>query len=94
VKASSVRDIAAIAKGRRKHLGLSQAKLATRTGVGREWVIEFEKGKSSVELGHVVRVLRELGLSIDLLAGSLPAETDGNELGMILGSTCKEAGRL
>lgn len=93
MKASSVRDIVAIAKSRRRQLGLSQAKLATQTGVGREWVIEFEKGKSTVELGLVVRALRELGLSIDLHPESLPSETDSDELEMILGSTRKEAGR-
>ncbi|NBV84836.1 MAG: transcriptional regulator [Verrucomicrobia bacterium] len=93
MKASSVRDIAAVAKSRRRHLGLSQANLAAKTGVGREWVIEFEKGKASVELGYVVRVLRVLGLSIDLQPEVLPSGSDASDLETILGSTLKEAGR-
>jgi HTH-type transcriptional regulator / antitoxin HipB len=93
MKASSVRDIAAVAKSRRRHLGLSQANLAAKTGVGREWVIEFEKGKASVELGYVVRVLRVLGLSINLQPEVLPSGSDASDLEMILGSTLKGAGR-
>ena len=93
MKASSVRDIAAIAKSRRRHLGLSQAELAGKTGVGREWVIEFEKGKPTVEFGYVVRVLRVLGLSIDLQTEALPSQPVAGDLEMILGSPLKEVSR-
>lgn len=93
MKASSVRDIAAIARSRRRYLGLSQASLAAKTGVGREWIIEFEKGKASVELGYVVRVLRVLGLSLELQPEGLRSEPVASDLETILKSTLKEAGR-
>ena len=93
MRASSVRDIAAIVRGRRRHLGLSQASLAAKTGVGREWIIEFEKGKASVEWGYVVRVLRVLGLSIDLEPEGLPSEPASSDVETILESTLKGAGR-
>ncbi|HEY5792761.1 MAG TPA: helix-turn-helix domain-containing protein [Chthoniobacterales bacterium] len=66
MKAKTVRDLAAIARERRRHLGLSQSQLAKKAGVGRDWVVQFEKGKVTVEWGLVVRALRELGLSLEL----------------------------
>ena len=84
MKAYSVRDIAAVAKSTRKRLGLTQANLAAKTGVGREWVIEFEKGKSSVELGYVLRILRVLGLSLDVQPEVSPSEKDDCDLERIL----------
>jgi y4mF family transcriptional regulator len=93
MKVLTVRDIAAVARNRRKQLGFSQAELAAQTGVGREWVSEFEKGKSSVEVGHVVRVLRTLGLSIELQPEITPIDQGVNELEMILDSTRRGAGR-
>lgn len=62
----SIRDIAAVARGRRLDLGLTQAELARRVGVSRKWLVEFEAGKPSAELGLVLRVLDELGVALDL----------------------------
>jgi y4mF family transcriptional regulator len=66
MKTKTVRDVAALARKRRRELGLAQAQLAAAVGVGREWIIDFEKGKSTVEWGLVFRTLKELGLEIDL----------------------------
>jgi y4mF family transcriptional regulator len=66
VKTKTIRDVAALARKRRRELGLAQAQLAAAVGVGREWIIDFEKGKSTVEWGLVFRTLKELGLEIDL----------------------------
>jgi HTH-type transcriptional regulator / antitoxin HipB len=59
-------DIAASIRGRRQELGLSQSALAERSGVSRKWVSELESGKPSAEIALVMRILRELGFSIDL----------------------------
>ncbi len=40
---------AATARGRRFELGLSQAALANRAGVSRDWVNYFEAGKLTLE---------------------------------------------
>ncbi len=66
MRASSVNDIAAIVRGRRRDLGLSQSALAEMVGVSRKWVSEFEGGKASAELGLVMRSLEILGLNIDV----------------------------
>ena len=38
-------DIGAIIRARRRKLGLGQAALAKRVGVGREWIVDVEQGK-------------------------------------------------
>lgn len=60
----TVKDIANTVRGRRVRLGLSQAELARRAGVSRKWVVEFETGKPTAQLLHVLRVLDVLGLTL------------------------------
>ena len=65
-------DLGRAIRQRRKDLGWDQASLATRAGVGRQWVVEVEKGKARAEVGLVLRTLRTLGLSLDLSVQSQP----------------------
>jgi HTH-type transcriptional regulator / antitoxin HipB len=85
MKPKSARDIAALARRRRGEKGWSQARLAQAVGVGREWIIDFEKGKSTVEWGLVLRTLKELNLQLDL-SPALPARHTraGTDLSAIL----------
>lgn len=62
----SIMDLAASVRGRRLALELSQAQLAARAGVSRQWVNAFEAGKRTAELGLVLRVLDALDLGLDL----------------------------
>lgn len=62
----SIRDLAAVVRGRRRDLGLSQAELAVRAGVSRKWVYQFEAGKPTAELRLILRVLDALGLALDV----------------------------
>jgi HTH-type transcriptional regulator/antitoxin HipB len=66
MKTQTIRDVASLARQRRSEKGWSQARLAQAVGVGREWIIDFEKGKSTVEWGLVLRTLKELDFEIDL----------------------------
>ncbi|MGH7687311.1 MAG: helix-turn-helix domain-containing protein [Candidatus Dormibacteria bacterium] len=59
-------DLAAAVRGRRLALSLSQRELAARAGVSRDWINSFEAGKSTVELGHVIRLIDALGLSLSI----------------------------
>ncbi len=59
------RDIGALVRHERRQADLSQAQLAERAGVSRQWIIGFEQGKSSAELGHVLRVVAAVGLRLD-----------------------------
>ena len=71
----SIRDLAATVRGRRADLGLSQADLASRAGVSRKWIYEFEAGKSTAAVGTLLRVFDALGLALDV------APRDGAHLG-------------
>jgi HTH-type transcriptional regulator / antitoxin HipB len=62
----SIRDLAAAVHGRRADLGLSQAELASRAGVSRKWIYEFEAGKSTAGIGTLLRVFDALGLALDV----------------------------
>ncbi|HEY1733109.1 MAG TPA: helix-turn-helix domain-containing protein [Acidimicrobiales bacterium] len=66
LKIVSLRDLAAVARGRRLALGLTQGNLAAKAGVSRDWVNSFESGKPTVELMHVLRLFDALDLRIDV----------------------------
>lgn len=66
---SSLRDLAAIVRGRRRDLGFSQAQVAMRAHVSRQWVSEFETGKATAEIGLVIRLLDALDLRLTVTDG-------------------------
>ena len=61
---NSIRELAAAVRGRRLGLGLSQAELAVRAHVSRQWLSQFEAGKPTAELGLVLALLDALGLRL------------------------------
>ena len=67
-------DLAVIAREQRRELGLDQATLARRVGVSRKWIVDFEKGKPSVELSLVLQVLKALDLPLYIAHGTSGGE--------------------
>lgn len=59
-------DLGAAIRAGRRAMGLDQAGLAARVGVQRQWIIKIESGKSTAEVGLVLRTLNALGLRIDV----------------------------
>lgn len=57
-------DIGALIRNRRRALGLDQAELAERIGVGRLWVNQVERGKQGASLGLVLRAMTVLELEL------------------------------
>jgi HTH-type transcriptional regulator/antitoxin HipB len=57
-------DLGLIIRQQRRHLGLNQADLASRVGVGRQWIVAVEHGKARAELGLVLRTLAALDLTL------------------------------
>lgn len=70
----TVHDLASLVRGRRLDAGWAQGELATRAGVSRKWVSDPERGKASVELAGVLRVIDALG--IDLASTDPDTATD------------------
>lgn len=65
-------DVAMAIRARRRQLKLRQVELAREARVGREWLVELEHGKPTVELGLVLRTLETLGLEVTVRAGATP----------------------
>ena len=72
----NAREIGALVREHRLGLKLSQAGLAQRVGVSRLWVVLLEKGKSTAQLGLVLRTLDILGLSLEV-GGKISAPKSG-----------------
>jgi transcriptional regulator with XRE-family HTH domain len=67
----TMHDLASVARGRRIELGLTQAELASRSGVSRDWVNSFERGKRTVELSLVFRLFDALRIGVDATDASV-----------------------
>lgn len=67
-------DLGAAIRARRRALGLTQAGLATRADVSRQWLVEVESGHARAEVGRLLDVLEVLDL--DLSTGSHRSDRD------------------
>jgi y4mF family transcriptional regulator len=63
---SSASELGEAVRRARKAKGLRQAELALAAGTGRRFIVDLEHGKQTAQLGEVLRVLRALGLKVDL----------------------------
>ena len=70
-------DLGLVIREKRRKIKLSQAELADKVGVGRQWVVAIEHGKSRAELGLVLRTLSALGLSFTIDAGDQDRRSTG-----------------
>lgn len=59
-------DLALAARGRRRQLKLRQIEVAQAAQVGREWLVDFEHGKPTLELAKVLRTLTTLGVDVEV----------------------------
>ena len=74
----TMHDLASVARGRRIELGLTQAEVASRSGVSRDWVNSFERGKRTVEISLVFRLFDALGIGVEAAdASEVNEEPDG-----------------
>lgn len=51
----------------RKGLGVTQKELALSSGTGLRFIIELEQGKPTCQLEKTLRVIRTLGITIQML---------------------------
>jgi HTH-type transcriptional regulator/antitoxin HipB len=52
----------------RKGMGLRQDELAAAAGVGLRFLVELERGKTTVQLGRTLAVLTAVGLDLQVVA--------------------------
>lgn len=67
-------ELGLLIRARRRELGLTQTALAQRAGVGRQWIVAIEGGKSRAELGLVLRTLASLGLRMSVDSPDTPSD--------------------
>jgi len=77
-------DLGLAIRARRRELGLSQTALAERAGVGRQWLVAAEQGKSGAELGLVLRTLGALDLSLAVTETALSDRTAAADIDAIV----------
>ncbi|WP_169792141.1 helix-turn-helix domain-containing protein [Jiangella muralis] len=61
-----MRELGGAVRARRYARELTQAELARRAGVSREWVNALERGKPNVNVAQLMDVLEVLDLALDL----------------------------
>jgi y4mF family transcriptional regulator len=59
-------DISRIVRFHRKRAGLSQSELARFAGVGKSAVFNLEKGKETIQLDTLYKILNVLNITIEL----------------------------
>lgn len=63
---NSAEDIGVAIRTARKHQGLRQDDLAAVIGSSHVFLRDVESGKPTVQLGRVLRLLEELGISLEM----------------------------
>ena len=62
----------------RRQAGITQGALADRCGTTQSWISELENGKPRAELELALRVMRELGLALEVAAMESPGASESN----------------
>lgn len=57
-------DLGELIQKTRKQLGVTQKSLALRSETGIRFIIELEKGKSTCQIGKMLKVLQSLGIKL------------------------------
>lgn len=68
MRIKNTKELSAAIRKRRKEVNLTQAQLAGASGVGVRFIVDLEKGKETCQLGKSLRILRMLGLDVDILS--------------------------
>lgn len=69
----AVHDVAEFVRARRRLRGLGQRELAELAGVSQRFVSELERGKPTVRLDAVERVLAVFGMQVGVVPGRRPS---------------------
>jgi len=69
MKMRNITEVGGLIQQRRTDLGLTQAQVAGRASVSRDWIISIEKGRRlTVDFERLLRALDVLGLTIEISA--------------------------
>lgn len=71
-------DLGVLVRSARTAAGMTQADLAARLRMSRDWVIRLEKGHPRLEAQRVLDALRVVGVSLEATLPELPANVRHN----------------
>ena len=66
--ARTAAEVGQFVREQRKIQGLTQADLATKAGVSRDWLVRLEQGHHRLELGLVMAITEALGFGVTFTA--------------------------
>jgi HTH-type transcriptional regulator / antitoxin HipB len=72
MRVGNPRDLGRYIRDQRREAALTQIELAARAAVSRRWLSDLEAGKSTAEVGLVLKVVAALGLMVDIRAAPQP----------------------
>jgi y4mF family transcriptional regulator len=67
-------DLGKIVRDTRKKLGVTQKDLALTSGTGLRFIIDFEKGKETCQIGKALTILQTLGIKLVLTPPATPTK--------------------
>lgn len=66
MKILNTTELGALIREARKEQCLTQADVATVCGVGVRYIVDLENGKETCQIGKAIKIIRMLGLNIDI----------------------------
>jgi transcriptional regulator with XRE-family HTH domain len=69
MRARKPQDVAAMIRAAREDAGLSQQQLAEQLTFSRDYMVDLESGRATVQAARLFRVLHELGVEMTLEYG-------------------------
>lgn len=85
VSVATPRELGAAMREHRQIAGLTQAELADRAHVSRQWLLRFEQGHPHAELSKLFALTHALNLNLELTPKTTPEpETDDIDLDQLL----------
>ena len=79
MKVRSITEVGGLIQQQRTDLGLTQAQVADRANVSRDWIISIENGRRlTVDFERLLRTLDTLGLTIEISAATEGDQSDAD----------------
>jgi y4mF family transcriptional regulator len=72
-------EIGKIVRDHRKKSGLSQVQCAQIAGVGKTVMFDVEKGKTTIKIDTLFRILQALNIKIELISPIIDYGQEGND---------------
>lgn len=76
VHARKARDLSSALAAARRRRGWSQAEMAARIGVSRDYIGDLESGELGLQVNRLMRLFGELGVGVVLTLPDSPAEPE------------------